>query len=357
MFSEEKTEEASQRKLEQARKEGRVPKSIDLVSGFGLVAAAMTMKSIGPGAYEALAGAMTETFRGVGGQTNLTVESMPDLFHTWLSVLAKTFLPLAAAILAVGVSLTLLQTRFLVSTKQITPDFNRMNPVSGFTRLFSLRSVVDLFKALLKLGVVGFIAYSNMSDLLPQAPSLMSQPVALGVSHIAGRAVSVLQSVGFGIIAIGVLDYGYNYWEFQKSVRMTKQEVKQEHKDQEGKPEVKQKQRQRAREMARRRKAIKEVPTADVVITNPTHFAIAIKYDAGKDSAPRVVAKGVDLLAQRIKVLARQHEVPTVENRPLARSLYATVEIGKVVPPELYQAVAEVLAFVYNTRRDQRRRR
>ena len=317
----------------------------------------MALKGLGPGAYEALAAAMTNTFGGFASQKDLTADQVMPLFQEWVMVLSKTVLPVTLALVATGVAITLLQTRLLFSTKPLIPDFSKINPATGLGRIFSMHTVVELVKSLAKLAVVGAIAYRDVSGLLPEATTLMSQNVALGVSHIASRAVSGLQSIGFGLVAIGILDYAYAYWEFQKNNRMTKQEVKQEHKEQEGNPELKQKQRQRAREMARRRKALKEVPTADVVITNPTHFAVAIRYEAGTDSAPRVVAKGVDLLAQRIKVMAKENQVPTVENRPLARSLYATVEIGKVVPPELYQAVAEVLAFVYNTRREKRRRR
>lgn len=317
----------------------------------------MALKGMGPDAYEAMAAAMSGALGGLAARRDLNADQIMPLFQEWVMVMAKAVLPVTLALIATGVAITLLQTRFLFTSKPLVPDFSKMDPAAGIVRLFSMHSLVELLKSLAKLGVVGFIAYRDVAGLLPEATTLMSQNVALGVSHIAGRAVSGLQSIGFGLVAIGVLDYGYAYWEFQQNNRMTKQEVKQEHKEQEGNPELKQKQRQRAREMARRRKALKEVPTADVVITNPTHFAVAIRYEAGKDSAPRVVAKGVDLLAQRIKVMAKENQVPTVENRPLARSLYATVEIGKAVPPELYQAVAEVLAFVYNTRREKRRRR
>jgi flagellar biosynthetic protein FlhB len=320
-----------------------------------MVAATMALKSFGPSMYETLARATTETLKGLKPE-ELTPERVGKLFQDWVLVLAKVGLPVTAVLLGIGVAVGLGQTRGLVTFKLVAPKFSRVNPVEGFTRIFSKHTLVELVKSLLKLALVGYVAYHDVAGLIPTLPNLLHQTVAAGVAEIAARAVTGLQHIGMGLLAIGMLDYGYQYWEFRQSLRMTKQEVKQEHKQQEGNPEVKQKQRAKAREMARRRKALKDVPLADVVVTNPTHFAVAIKYEAGVDASPRVLAKGSDLLAQRIKVIAKQNEVPTVENRPLARTLYATVDVGKTVPPELYQAVAEVLAFVYNLRREKRRK-
>jgi len=316
----------------------------------------MALKGFGPTIYEALAGAMTETFTGLKPM-ELTADTAGEMAIHWAHVLIKAGLPVIAVILAVGVAIGLGQSGAAFSFKPLSPDFNKVNPVQGFSRIFSLRTVVELVKSLLKLGVIGYVAYSDIAELIPAMPNLMQANPAAGVAEIAVRAVNGLQRVGVALIVLGVLDYGYQWWEFRKSVMMTKQEVKQEHKQQEGNPEVKQKRRAKARELARRRKALKDVPLADVVVTNPTHFAIAIKYAAGEDAAPRIIAKGSDLLAQRIKVIAKQNAVPMVENRPLARALYATVDVGKTVPPELYQAVAEVLAFVYNLRREERRKK
>ena len=316
----------------------------------------MALKGFGPSIYESLATAMSETFAGLAPM-ELTVDKAGEIAIAWALVLIKTGLPIIAVLVAVGVAVGLGQSGMAISFKPVMPDFNKVNPAQGFGRIFSLRTLVDLIKSLLKLGIVGYVAYSDVLTLIPAMPNLMQSNPTAGVAEVASRAVSGLQRIGMALIALGVLDYGYQYWEFRKSLMMTKQEVKQEHKQQEGNPEVKQKRRARARELARRRKALKDVPMADVVVTNPTHFAIAIKYEAGEDSAPRVIAKGTDLLAQRIKVIAKQSSVPMVENRPLARALYATVDVGKTVPPELYQAVAEVLAFVYNLRREERRKR
>lgn len=313
----------------------------------------MALQSLGPSLFDALAGGMTRGFQELR-PADLTQAETAALLWGWAVLYLKAALPVIGVILAVGLLAGLIQGNFLFSFNQVVPDFSRMNPVTGFGRVFSLRTLVELVKGLLKLAVVGAVAYRDISAALSILPRLMYQSVAMGVTTMATLAVSGLQHIGYGLMALGILDYGYQYWEFRKSVRMTKQEVKQEHKQQEGNPERKQKIRQKQREMARRRRAIKDVPLADVVITNPTHFAVAIRYQVGEESAPRVIAKGTDLLAQRIKVIAKNHQIPTVEDRPLARTLYATVEVGSVVPPELYQAVAEVLAFVYSLRRQQR---
>lgn len=325
------------------------------MAGLGLVAATMALNSLGPGVYEKLGTAMTRTFGGLS--PTLTPESLAQVLQDWMLLFAQIIVPFVGILVAVAVAGGLLQTQLLFSTKGLVPNLEAINPVQGLARIFSLRTVVELLKALAKLALIGYIAYRDFSDVLPVFPNMMDQGIGVGTNFIAARAVSALQSIGIGILVIGFLDYGYQYWEFRKSLRMTKQEVKQEFREQDGAPELKQRQRQVAREMAMRRKALKDVPLADVVVTNPTHFAVAIKYDAAQGSAPKVLAKGTDLLAQQMKKIAAENDVPMVENRSLARSLYASVEVGQQVPPELYQAVAEVLAFVFNLRRQKRQER
>lgn len=323
------------------------------MAGLSLVIATMALNALGPGIYEQMGGAMSESFRAVSN-TTLTTEATGEILQNWMLVYVKIIIPFVGILVAVGVVAGLLQTQFLFSTKTLIPNFGVLNPVQGLTRIFSLRTVVELVKGLAKLGLVGYIAYRDFIATIPVFPNLMEGGVRAGAGFMAGQAVSALQSIGVGLLVLGIADYGYQYWEFRKSLRMTKQEVKQESREQDGSPELRQRQRQRAREMAQRRKALKDVPLADVIVTNPTHYAVAIKYNPAESTAPKVLAKGADLLAQRMKTVAQEHEVPLVENRTLARTLYATVEIGQQVPPELYQAVAEVLAFVYNLRRQKR---
>jgi flagellar biosynthesis protein FlhB len=331
-----------------------VPRSQDLATGIGLLVATSAMKGIGAGIYEQVARGMTESLSGLAG-TVLTLDTVQDRLRDWALLYVRAALPLCGLIAGAGLAFGLAQGQLNLSWKPLAPDFSRLNPLTGIARLFSGRTVVEQVKSLLKLTAIGLIGYRQVVGLLPQIPALLGQNVATAVTMVLASVLSGLQSIALAMVVLGGLDYGYQYWEFIKSVKMTKEEVKQEHKQQEGNPELKQKQRQRARELAMRRKALQAVPTADVIITNPTHYAIAIRYSAGKDAAPTVVAKGADLLAQRIKVIARQNSVPAVENRPLARTLYSTVDIDEVVPPELYQAVAEVLAFVYSVRKQERR--
>jgi len=320
--------------------------------GIGLVVAALALRGLGPSVYEQLGAAMAGAFGTLA--TAITDETVSDVLLDWLLLVARIVLPFAGILIVVGVTVGLLQTQFLFTTRTLVPNFQALNPIKGLVRIFSLRTLVEVIKGLLKLALVAYIAYRDFIASLPALPTLMEGGVRAGTGFVAESAVSALQSIGIGLLAIGILDYGYQYWEFRRSLRMTKQEVKQEFREQEGSPELRQRQRQRARELALQRRALKDVPLADVVVTNPTHYAVALKYDAAEAPAPKVLAKGADLLAQRIREIAWEHDVPTVENRPLARALYDTVPIGQQIPPELYQAVAEVLAFVYSLRRQRR---
>lgn len=349
----ERTEEPTPKRLAKAREEGRVVKSNDLVAGVGLVATTMALQGLGPFIVEQLWNGMTDAFAGLRPM-ELTPIATGGLLQEWAYLFLRAVLPAAAVLVVVGVALGMLQTRFIFTLKPLVPRFSGLNPITGLTRMFSLRSLTELIKGILKLAIIGFIAYREVRRVLPSFPNLMAQSVPAGVSAIAGILLDVLQTIGWGLLVIGLADYAYQYWEFRRSVRMTKEEVKREHREQEGAPELKSKQRQRARELAMRRRALKDVPQADVVVTNPTHYAVALKYDAAVGSAPKVLAKGADILAQRIKIIAREHDVPMVENRTLARGLYNSVEVGKFIPPEYYQAVAEVLAFVYSIRRQNR---
>lgn len=353
LFSQERTEQATPKKLQDARKKGQAPRSADLAAGLGLLVAALSLRSLAPRIYEQIAGGMTETFQDLA-RIDLTADNLSEVLQPQGLVLLKAVLSLLFLLALIGVMTGLLQTGFLFSTKPLAPDFNRLNPISGVQRMFSLKTVVELVKSLIKLAAIGSVVYLNLSSQLPMAGVLAGQAPAAGIVTVVDMAGSVLLHAGFALTAIGALDFSYQRWEFQKEQRMTKQEVKEEQKQTDGNPELKAKQKQRQREMARRRKALKDVALANVVITNPTHFAVAIRFDPAVDAVPVVVAKGTDLLAQRIKAIARKHEIPAVENRPLARTLYATVDIGRSIPPELYQAVAEVLAFVFSLRRQER---
>ncbi len=260
-------------------------------------------------------------------------------------------LMIMAPFLFVGVVVSfvtnVVQVKWKPTTKPLQPKFNKLSPVSGFKRFFSINSVVELIKAILKIGLVGYVVYSYLKKNMPPLYQFYDLSLNQGIVQVGMLVVQLGIRISLFYMIIALLDYVYQKIKFKKDMKMTKQEVKDEFKNQEGDPQIKSKQRQRMMEASRRR-MMQQLPEADVVITNPTHFAVAIKYDPELYDAPYVVAKGADYLAQKIKDTAKEYHIEIVENKPLARMLYANVDVGSVVPPELYQAVAEVLAFVYH---------
>lgn len=239
------------------------------------------------------------------------------------------------------------QVKWRPTSKPMQPKFSKLNPMKGFARIFSPGSLVELLKSVLKLAVIGYMVYSYLKGRIGQIFLLYDISIGQAIELIGDVVIELGIRIAAVYMIIAMLDYAYQKYKFKQDMKMTKQEVKDEYKNQEGDPQVKGKQKQRMREASMRR-MMQQLPEADVVITNPTHYAVAIKYDPDKYDAPYVIAKGENYLAQRIKDIARDNEIEIVENKPLARMLYANVEIGGLVPPELYQAVAEVLAFVYH---------
>jgi flagellar biosynthetic protein FlhB len=223
---------------------------------------------------------------------------------------------------------------------------NRLNPLSGLKRIFSVRSLTELIKSIFKIVVVGIIGFSYLKGEVVNMLKTMDMDVVSIAAYIGVTATNVAIRMCIALLILGVLDYGYQWWEYEKNLRMTKQEIKEEYKQTEGNPEIKSKIKQKQRQISLRR-MMQSVPEADVVITNPTHYAVAIKYDIKISDAPVVLAKGQDYMALKIKEKAKENGIEIVENKSLARALYSTVEIGEKIPPDLYQAVAEVLAFVY----------
>lgn len=348
----EKTEQPTAKKLEDARKEGQVAKSKEIANAFGLLALFLIMKiyvgNMGTGLIECFAGVynqIPDAIKMYNGQ--IPVAAITSLI---VSMMLKMML-IIAPILLVGVLVAIVcdvaQVKWKPTTKPLQPKFSKLNPVKGFGRIFSRNSLVELLKSIAKIAVVGYVAYSYLKDKIGGIFILYN----IGLNEAIVRIGEIVTDLGIRIAAvymvIAFIDFAYQKWKFKDDMMMTKQEVKDEYKNQEGDPQVKSKQKQRMMEASRRR-MMQQLPEADVVITNPTHYAVAIKYDPDRYDAPYVIAKGEDYLAQRIKEIAKENDVEIVENKPLARMLYANVDIGGLVPPELYQAVAEVLAFVYH---------
>ena len=242
---------------------------------------------------------------------------------------------------------TVYQVGWKVTAKPMEPKLSKFNPINGFKRIFSKDSLFELLKSVIKVGVIAYVAYTNLVEEADNLFVLYEISLNQAIALVGNIIIEFGIEISIVFIVIGIIDYMYQKWKFGEDMKMTKQEVKDEYKNTEGDPQIKGRIRQKMREASQRR-MMQDVPKADVVITNPTHFAVAIKYDAEVSKAPIVVAKGEDYLAQKIKEVARENNVEIVENKPLARMLYHNVDIGAEIPPELYQAVAEVLAMVYH---------
>ena len=255
-------------------------------------------------------------------------------------------MPLLLVVLILGIAANLLQVGFLFTLKPFTPKLSKFNPITGMKKFVSLKSLVELLKSLFKISFIGGISWLVLRGELDAIPSLIEMSVGQIMTYMGTVSLKMLFYVGLGMLILAAIDFIYQRWQHTKDLMMSKQEVKDEAKQAEGDPQIKGKIRQAQREMAMRR-MMESVPDADVVITNPTTLAVAVKYDATQMFAPQVVAKGAKLIAERIKDIARDNDVPIVENKPLAQTLFKSMEIGDLVPPNLYKAVAEVLAYVY----------
>lgn len=348
-FAQEKTEPATPRRRLEARQKGQVAKSAELPAAFILVFTLLVLLMFGgylqDRLYSLFTAAFTEYMR-----MEVTKSSILAIFADLALRGALLLLPVMIGSVVVAAAANYIQVGFLFTGHPLMMRFSKLNPVEGFKRIFSLRSLVDFFKSMFKLLIVGYIAYTT---LMAERGSLFAIS-GLPVEDIFGYAASVTLKLGLKIgaalIVLAILDYFYQRYEYLKGLRMSKQDIKDEHKKLEGDPLVKSRIRDKQRRLAMRR-MMQEVPRADVVITNPTHYAVALRYDAAEMDAPQVIAKGKDLIAKRIRDIAREHGIVIMENKPLARALYDKVDIGGFVPAELFQAVAEVLAYVYRIKR------
>ena len=343
LFAGEKTEDPTAKKQSDAKGKGQVGKSQEINSTFVILSGFLALKVFGGSIYNEIVGYMIYIFSHLDQPVD--VESVMHLFLGMLLVLAKTALPIMAVITITGLTINYFQVGVIFSTEAIGFNLEKLNPITGFGRMFSKRSLVELAKSILKIVVVGFFIYRYLAKEITQLPKLIYADLN-SVLHLTSELVFTLAFQICGVMfVLAVIDYMYQKWEHLQGLKMSKQDVKDENKQSEGDPQIKGKIKQKQREMAMQR-MMQEVPKADVIVTNPTHFAVALKYEQGM-TAPVIVAKGKDLIAQRIKEIAKEARVVIVENRPLARALYATAEIGDVVPQDLYKSVAEVLAYVY----------
>jgi flagellar biosynthetic protein FlhB len=341
----EKTEPASARRLEQAREEGDVPRSREVATFTVLMAAGAGLWMTGSGIVRDLSHMMVSglalTREQVFDPEILIRRILVDLVQVLISCL-----PLGVAVMIVALASPLLVGGWLFSSKAFTPNFMKLNPLTGISNMFSTNSLVELAKAIIKTIVVGAVAYVVIMRQKEAVFGLLGEPLYASFGHLMDMiAMSFLFIVGaLGLIA--AIDAPYQMWHYANKLKMTRQELIQESKESDGNPQIKGKIRQLQREMAKRR-MMADVPTADVVVTNPTHYAVALKYADGMNGAPKVVAKGTDEVAAKIRELAKEHKVAILEAPPLARALHKHTDIGDEIPPRLYAAVAEVLAYVY----------
>ncbi|TYS16268.1 flagellar biosynthesis protein FlhB [Rossellomorea vietnamensis] len=344
-FAGEKTEKATPKKRQDSRKKGQTAKSQDVNTAVILLAVFLfltfTASYIGNIVFDLFRTSFQDYM-----MMDLTQDSFMLIVMEVLQQVAILLGPIMLVALLAGVFSNYVQVGVMFTGEPLQPKLEKIDPIKGAKRIFSLRAIVELLKSILKIGFVGAITFVILWLNIDEVLLLSFKSAHDSLATMASLTVQMGIAASLALLFLSVFDYLYQKYDFEKNIRMSKQDIKDEHKNSEGDPLIKSKIKQRQREMAMRR-MMQEVPEADVVITNPTHFAIALKYDESQSDAPYVVAKGVDYLAQKIKFIASENDVIMVENRPLARSLYDSAEIGDAIPEEFFKAVAEILAYVY----------
>jgi flagellar biosynthetic protein FlhB len=341
----EKTEDPTPYRLEQARKKGEVAVSRELSLAIGFLGTVLLSWFFIDTVFYSnvvLLRTMLSDFLLISLSEEKFVELLKDLIFHGLKVIA----PVALASAFFGVLTTLFQTRFLFSSEKLKPDIKKINPIQGIKKLFNLRSIVESLKFLAKFMIIGGVAYLVLDDVILRSAMLQDQSPWQIIRYMGEVLFQLSLMIALAFIALSAIDFGWQKYDFFRRMRMTKQEVKEEFKEREGDPLVKSRVKSIQVQMSRQR-MLDDVSSADVVVTNPTHFSVALRYSREEDPAPRVVAKGADHIAFKIREIARENEIPLVENPPLARTLYKEVKVGGFIPENVYQAVAEVLAFVY----------
>lgn len=344
----EKTEQATPKKLQEAIDRGQFPRSPEVQTVFVLLAGLTTLQVIGPDVWQRLCG----VFFSILGHLHdipVTEQRIPSLIVEGTLVMAACVGPVAVACLVAGLLAGAIQSRFTAASEAFEPHWERLNPIEGFQRIFSPKAAVPALLSIVKLMLIGALSYNQVKNVFAD-PIFHTAVDMAGIAGFLAKATSkiALQIAG-ALVVVAALDYAYQFWKTQKDLMMTKEEVKEEFKNAEGDSQMKS--RMRRRRGKTQRQMLAEVPTADVVVTNPTHIAIALKYDRKKMKAPMIIAKGIRLNAQRIREVAKQHNIPIIENKPVARLMFKYGRVGGEVPAQLYSAVAEILAWVYRVNR------
>jgi flagellar biosynthetic protein FlhB len=345
-----KTERATAKKRSDERKKGNVFKSRDIVSVASLLVGFMIAVNTAGLAAAQLSELLKHVLDFAGTADSLTPAQSGALGREAMKTAFLASIPVMAAMFLIAIVANGAQTKFLVAADLIKFKFSRINPISGLKRLFSVRSLVELLKSVVKIAVIIWLVYSTIRDMMTVSPDILNTSMDESLKYMVEKIMHMVYIVCLIFAGVAILDFAYQKYDYEKKLRMSKQEVKDEFKQMEGDPMLKGKRREKQREISMSR-MMQQVPQADVVVRNPTHFAVAMKYELDVDPAPLILAKGQGHVAERIVSIAEEHGVLTTENPPLARSLYAAAEIGDYVPVELYRAVAEVMAWVYETRK------
>ncbi|MFC3790895.1 flagellar biosynthesis protein FlhB [Paenibacillus sp. GCM10012307] len=349
MFSQEKTEKATPKKKQESRKKGQVAKSMEVPASFILLFVFMSFLMLGGFYKERLVGMFGSTFE-TRLSMEITIGNVGVLFKNLIIECLLLLAPLFAIAIVVALLGNYIQFGFLLTGHPLMMKLSKINPIEGFKQIFSMRSLVEFLKSILKLVIIGTVVGMTLWGEKDHILALGSVPIEQIFSFAASITLSLGVKIGALLVVLALMDYMYQRFDFEKKLRMSKQDLKDEYKKTEGNPVIKGRIRERQRKMALQR-MMQEVPKADVVITNPTHFAIALRYDGTEMEAPEIIAKGMDYVALKIREIAKENGIVLIENKPLARALYERAEIGDTIPADLFQAVAEVLAYVYKLKR------
>jgi len=342
-----KTEQATPKRKQEARERGQIARSVELNSAIILLTALVTIRYVGPYLLNSMGKLTVFTYENLSASFGMDNVYSYTIFY--MMEIFKMVAPILMVMLVVGLIVNYMQVGVLFTMQPLTPKLSKINPIAGFQRLFSRRSLIEFVKSMFKLTVIAWLGYEGVKAALPQLVKEMDMQGAEAIKFVGGLTLNVLTHIIIALLVIAALDFLYQRWEHSESLKMSKQEVKDEFRQAEGDPMIKARIRQIQREMARRR-MFESIPKATVVITNPTHVAVALEYKDGMQS-PVVLAKGERVIAEKIKEVARKHNVPIVENPPLARTLLKQCPVGTPISPDLFEAVAEVLAFVYRMNR------
>ena len=348
-MSQEKTEKATPKKREDARKKGQIARGAELPAALSFLAGIIALNILGADIFRRVGQLIRDAAGYIRDGHPITLPDAHSMVLSAGGALALMVVPIVLIAFASSMAGNFAQGGLSLTGEALKPKADRFNPANNIKRIFGLDSVVNLAKSLVKILLVGAVAYTVIGPVIETSPTLVNVPVGALVVTLAETLYTLALRCGLVLLALAAADYGYAWYKHEKSLRMSKQEIRDEYKEQEGDPLVKSQRRRAARALTQRR-SIAEVPTASVVVTNPTHFAVALRFDRDKDAAPVVVAKGADHVAAKIREIARENDVPLVENPPLARALFRTVEPNQMIPAEFFSAVAEVLAFVFRQR-------